>query len=264
MGADSEKWREHSQPSRHRPEPRLGTTLETVILTALLIIGVPALLMWLMVNGSLGQTREARREASDWRKEVSAQLGLTDVAGSGNIVGVHLERHAFAFVKRDGTGKWVPFDAVAGVELTPFFSTFEEGTGETKTRRGSQLIGAGLGAAIAGPAGLIVGGLSGGSTSTHSSSSSEVLDAMELKVRLFSDAEPLMKINMANSLHFDPVSKQYEGELDGLERLAARLATEIERRGPSFEKPQFASFEAIAVKEAPRTQEGWWSSTFGG
>lgn len=263
MDTESEKRGEGSQPFRHSPKPRLRTTWGTVMLTALLILGVLALLIWLMVNGSVEKSRKAWREASNWRKEISAQLGLTDVAGSDNIVGVNLDRHAFAFVKRDGTGKWVPFNAVAGVELTPFFSTFEESTGETKTRRGSQLIGAGLGAAIAGPAGLIVGGLSGGSTTTHASSSSEVLDAMELKVRLFSEVEPLMKINLTNSYHLEPVSEHSTGGLDGLERLAARLATEIECRGSSFEKPNFASFEAIAVKEKPLTREGWWTSTFG-
>lgn len=236
----------------------------TVLLIGLAIIGIPALLLWMMVNGSLEQTREGRREASDWRKEISNRLGLTDVVGSGHIVGVNLERRSFAFIGADGTGKWVPFDAVAGVELTPIFSTFEEGTVETKTRRGAQLIGAGLGAAIAGPAGLIVGGLSGGSTATHSSSSTEVLDAMELKVRLFSDVEPLLKIHIENSLYFDPIAKHFEGGLESVERLAARLATEIERRDPSLKSPCFASFGTINVGRAPRTQEGWWSSKFGG
>lgn len=231
----------------------------TILMLLLLLVGF----LWLRFQGSLQKTRLAKGVKRAWRKEVITELGLVDVVGRGRLLGVNLQRRALAIIGVNGSGKWIPYDAIAGVELTPFYSRIEEGGSETTTRRGTQLIGAGIGAAIAGPAGLVVGGLSGGSRTQTSSSSSDVLSSMELKLRLFSDVEPLLNLSFENEPDFNWETKTYEGGLDSLERIAARLATEIERRKARAKKPRFDTFETISTKAAPHADEGWWSSTFG-
>ena len=233
----------------------------TEFLLVLLLLGLGG---WWLFSGSQSQTRDARSGQRRWRTAVEEQLGLADVIHDRITLGVNVRKRAIAVVRSNGHGKWIPFEAIAGVELTPFYTRIEEGTSETSTRRGSQLIGAGIGAAIAGPAGMVVGGLSGGSRTQSSSSSSEFLSEMEIKLRLFSEEEPLLKWRLSGPVDFDPETKQFEGGLDGLERIAARLATEIECRQTSAEAAKrVSSFETFTVSPLPVVEEGLWSKTFG-
>lgn len=231
-----------------------------LMLVALVIGG----LGWALFRGSASKTKQARSVKRQWRQAIKQRLSLTDFVHDGYAIGVNIQRRAVAFIRADGHGKWIPYDAVAGVELTPFYSRIEEGVSESTTRRGSQLIGAGIGAALAGPAGLVVGGLSGGARTESISSTSEFLSEMELKLRLLSDDEPLLKLRFSNRIDYDPETEKFDGGLDDLERIAARLATDIDsRKDKARAHDHSESFEQFSVAACPHVVEGWWSKTFG-
>jgi hypothetical protein len=113
------------------------------------------------------------------------------------------------------------------------------------------LIGAGIGAAVAGPAGAVIGGLSGKTETFSHSSSSEYLDHVELKLRLLSNEVPVMKLTFGS-------------DIDDVERIAARIATAIEHRGTDSSTPDLgAPFENFVVSAPPEFSVGWWKKTFG-
>lgn len=230
------------------------------LLILLLLAGV----IWLLFRQSSDKTSMSQTCQAQWRKEIENQLELTDVVFSGHLLGANRKKRALAHVRADGHGKWIPYNLVAGIELTPCYESIEEGSSVTTTRRGSQIIGAGIGAALAGPAGLIVGGLSGSTSTESRSRSSEYLSSMELKLRLYSEIDPLLKFSFENKFQFDPETNEYTGGLDGLERIAARLATEIDARPDAKSRPKTnTKLETFTVQARPAANEGWWSSTFG-
>jgi hypothetical protein len=230
----------------------------------LLIVVLLAGTGWFLFRQSEDKTQTARSAHRQWRKAVREQLELTHAVHDGYTLGVNVRRRAVAVIDPHGQGKWIPYEAVAGVELTPFYTRVEQGTSEATTRRGAQLIGAGIGAAIAGPAGMVVGGLSGGTRTESFSTSSEFLSGMELKLRLLSEEEPLLKLRFEGKAGFNPDTKEFEGGLDELERIAARLATEIDCREQSTSASLRAdAFDTFEVPARPEVGEGWWSQTFG-
>ena len=86
---------------------------------------------------------------------------------------------------------------------------------------------------------------------------------MELKLRLLSEEEPLLKLRFSQNADFDPVAKQFEGGLDNLERIAARLATALQRRAVQVSPTLHTEFDEFSVTSKPQMAEGWWSKTFG-
>ena len=130
------------------------------------------------------------------------------------------------------------------------YSTSNRSTSQTSTRRGSQLLGAGIGSAIAGPAGLIVGGLSGKTKTTTRGSSTESLSSLELKLRLRSDELPFV------SLTFGWIGA------GGVETIAARVANYLDRNSPvaDLEKQALRRF---SVAPRPTVRPGWFTRTFG-
>jgi hypothetical protein len=86
---------------------------------------------------------------------------------------------------------------------------------------------------------------------------------MELKLRLLSEQEPLLKLRFESKTELNPETGEFEGGLEGLERIAARLATDLECRGGAPELVSDHSFEQFQVQQRPQVGEGWWSETFG-
>jgi hypothetical protein len=244
----------------------LGERIEGMAVIALLIVGLAVGVIILAWTNASHARADGIRLHQQWRRSTKEKLGLTDIAYGPVTLGVNVASRMLAIIRRDGNGEWIPYDAVAGVELTPIYRRIDEGTSETTTRRGSQIIGAGLGAAVAGPAGMIVGGLSGGTRTESFSSSSEFLSELELKIRLFNEHEPLLKLrfSVTDLAQFDPATKRLEGGADDLERIAARLATEVECRGPDKRGTNaYRSFEQLIVGGPPPVPKGWWQRTFG-
>lgn len=79
------------------------------------------------------------------------------------------------------------FDKFEEVEVLNNGNTF------TKTNRGSQAAGAAVGAALLGPAGLLVGGLSGSTTGK------EKIEQVKIRLRFQDDLAPLQEIVIFNS-----------------------------------------------------------------
>jgi hypothetical protein len=235
-------------------------------LAALLILMlVCGTIVFVWLNSSQ-QRADGARLRREWRRSTKEQLGLNELAYGSTTLGSSTDRRALAVIRASGEGEWIPFDAVAGVELTPFYARIDEGTSETTTRRGPQLIGAGLGAVVAGPAGMIVGGLSGVTRTESFSSSSEFLSDLELKVRLFSDDKPLLKVRFSVSelIQFDPETQRLEGSSDDIDQITARLATEVQcREAVQPANKRVYSFEKLSVPPPPPVPKGWWQKTFG-
>lgn len=63
----------------------------------------------------------------------------------------------------------------------------------TKANRGSQVAGAALGSLVLGPAGLLVGGLSGGSTTTGKSIAHQNVKSVKLLIRLNDNQMPIVE-----------------------------------------------------------------------
>lgn len=113
------------------------------------------------------------------------------------------------------------------------------------------MLGAAVGGALAGPAGAVVGGLSG-KTTTHSfSNSTRYLASLELRLKLRNDDMPGLK------LLFDGL------ESAAVEKFADRLLWEIEKRGPSSEARKSVSFDTFNASPRPLVASGWWTRTFG-
>lgn len=208
------------------------------------------LLIWALVKSSTDRSNESRRALSEWTDQVKKQLQLSELVLNPQYgVGVDISGRRLAVLDANGEGSWIGFNRIAQVELIPFYTRRDESSSETSTRRGSQFLGAGIGAAVAGPAGLIVGGLSGKQTISTQGSSSEYLSKLELKLRLRSDRMPMLKI-------------AFSEHLDGVELMAARLANAVdESAGPA--PPGSELLETFQVKCRPVVADGLWKRTFG-
>ena len=216
-----------------------------------IVILIVVAVLTAMYSSSMDKTKRAYGSRNDWVKEVSSQLALTEFADDQRqSLGVNVARKKLAIIERDGSGIWVEFDRIAHIEIIPLYSTYHESTGQTSTRRGSQLFGAGIGAAIAGPAGLIVGGLSGKTETVTRGSSRESLTSLELKLRLRSEELPFVKMT------FDWLNS------DEVERIAARVANSLDQTSPVADLEKQA-FQRFSVAPRPTMRAGWWTRTFG-
>ncbi|WP_265562497.1 hypothetical protein [Sphingomicrobium arenosum] len=97
--------------------------------------------------------------------DFSASLVHHAVTGSKNSLALSVDQQKFAILPCEGEPRVFDFDQLVAVEVEQNGSTL------TKTNRGSQAAGAAIGGALLGPAGLIVGGLSGSSRQVEKVSS---------------------------------------------------------------------------------------------
>jgi hypothetical protein len=217
----------------------------TIILAAMIFSGV---------EHSAGQ-------AIDLADRVASTHKVIDVVSDGTCAaGIDPSTGTLVVVGSDGSGHRFNYDHVASVELTPVYEHHDVGTSTTKVGRGSQLVSAGIGAAIAGPAGLVVGGLTGSKSTAISSVQTTELDRIELRVRLHCDDLPVFRI---------VASRHALGEV---ERFAARLTNVIEKRNKvpeNIAKP--LRVETILERDAQlpgqlatSSRKGWWARTFYG
>lgn len=235
-----------------------------VLLLVLITVGMS------QASASIAASNAARDE--DVRAAVT-QYGLLHAMSAGEvIIGASPERQAL-FYKLGGTPEvWIPYEMIASVELTPVYERTEETTSETRTRRGRQLVSAGIGAAIAGPVGAIVGGSGAPSTTTSSTSTSETLASLELKVRLLDPRRPMMLLEIGERmLSGSRVSPNLRSTAENMAALLANIVDEnayIKAQSSHVAQPNPPSPPSIAWPSkqlAPaEPQRGWWTRTFGG
>lgn len=129
------------------------TTVVTAGLVALVIFG------FIFMTGSNDKRRAIERGLQDLPDFDPVIIGIQNSMQSERALDP--ARRKLAIVQAPGRfereWRFVVYgsDDVAGVELV------KDGVSITKTQRGSQLVGAAIGGTLLGPAGLIVGGLSG-------------------------------------------------------------------------------------------------------
>ncbi len=211
-------------------------------------------LVWLIV-ASQGAHTEANKK---WVASIRLGHALPIIVYNGTTaLGVNSDNRKIGVFRRDGDGYVLTGDHVRSVELTPIYQTVTDSTGETRTNRGSQLLSAGIGSAIAGPVGLLAGGLSGSTRNVSQSVSQQNLVSMEINVRFLSDEVPLVVIAT--------------GMVDDAREIAARLANMIDMRPAALDAlPPVQSVQTVPLTDeefaslplAP-VQRGWWSRTFG-
>ena len=221
------------------------------VMGLVLVIVLIGTILTAIYSPTLDKNKPEPLSIRDWAKLVSSELSLTELADDNwNSIGVNAVKKELAIIDNDGTGFWIEFNRIAHIELVPTYSTSYRSTSSTSTRRGSQLLGAGIGSAIAGPAGLIVGGLSGKTRTTTQGSSTESLSSVELKLRLRSSELPFL------SLTFRWLGTD-------LETIAARVENFLDGNPPVVAGLEEQAFRRFSVVPRPVLRVSWWTKTFG-
>lgn len=174
-----------------------------------------------------------RIEPPEQRREIAARFVLDDLyisPADGSLVGISHERQALVLGSIPSQVE-VPFREVAAIEV------LKNGVTLTQTNRGSQLVGAAVGAAAFGGLGALAGGLTG------SSRSKERLNGLSLKVTTLQATEPVHKVTFlpeARGKGIESTSKEGKQALSALERmhaLAAAALIQAERARPRESDP---------------------------
>jgi hypothetical protein len=198
--------------------------LTMLIVVIVVIVGGVALMFWSMNENYNRRVKQETDVASRCKQENGLDYAV--VKAPAYFVGIRSADREIVVSTAEGRHV-LPFEKLRGVSLTPIMETVFESTGESHTNRGSQIIGAGLGAAVAGPAGLIVGGLSGSqSTASTSTSSAHVVD-LELDLFFRDDNLPRFVFNGGSYGTWGSLSITY-GQEQETRNLAARLANVAE------------------------------------
>lgn len=220
--------------------------------TSILLVGAIGLLGFFLYKGSEATSDVARTQLAAWRERLKLDCELTTIIENARYaIGWDSKHQRLALIELTGDGSWIDLDRIRSVELERTYSQHHEGYTETRTGRGSQLVGAGVGAAIAGPAGLVVGGLSGKTFTETEGTSQQFLDSLTIKLRLRSTTLPLMSLGFSKDFH-------------EVEVVAAQISNAIEdRKEASSTVDASEPFPRFAATAQPQVQEGWWSKTFG-
>lgn len=118
------------------------------------IVGIAAIVLMAAISAARA---DLKKKAMAWMDEIGIHEYRTAFR-PGDAIGIDYEKERIA-ISAEGKNCIVPFDKVVSVEVQ------EDGVTTNKTNRGSQLLGAAVGAAALGGVGAIIGGLSGSSTS---------------------------------------------------------------------------------------------------
>lgn len=239
-----------------------------VVLIFLLIVGggVVALVMFVSADGAAREAHGVRARLVD---DLAAEHDLLHAVAAGDvIIGVKEGRHALFYKLADQPHLWLSIANIAAVELRPVFERRDESTATTTTSRGSQLIGAGVGMAIAGPVGALIGGTTGARQTTSRIESNAVLRALELEMRVRDARRPRLIVSISQPL---PSGSIVPPALEERSRnLAAFLATAIEDAGSTGPESREQGGEPHAAPIAWPSQplavgerRGWWQRTFG-
>ena len=224
------------------------------MLVIVIVIVVAVAIGIALASSASTHAREERR----WLASVASAHGLSLIVNdSQRALGFDKGTQRIGAFERTGDGYLFRGGHLAAVELTPIYESVTLSSGETRTNRGSQLVSAGVGAVVAGPAGAVIGGLSGSTHTSTNSRSEQRLASVELHVRFLSEELPYVLVAT--------------GQIEKARELAARLANIIdlrEKRTGPLEPPErvttaLLSNEALATLPASATQRGWWSRTFG-
>lgn len=165
--------------------------MEVFFLVLFLGMGVMIIGFVFIVQGSRKPHEKGRLalKASGEAKDLY-NLAFAVVDPDSRMIGLRPASKQVVARTRDGTFVELTYKALRSVSLTPVLCTFSESSGQTTTRRGSQIIGASLGGVVAGPLGMVVGGLSGGQTHQSITTTNSSTGDLELEVFFRDDQLP--------------------------------------------------------------------------
>jgi hypothetical protein len=157
--------------------------LDIFLLTAAVVVVVTVALM--MAQGAA--RKSLRSGAKEWLTSNNLS-GYMVTFAPGDAIGVNYDKRQMGF-SSSGRNLILPFSSLVSVEIV------ENGSTVSKSSRGSQLLGAAVGGALAGGVGAIIGGLSGASASRQKVSKvslhviTDSPDAPFFELKVFHDAE---------------------------------------------------------------------------
>ncbi|QNM82282.1 hypothetical protein H8M03_09675 [Sphingomonas sabuli] len=192
----------------------------TVIFVSLVGAGA---LWWLASRSipALDRPSDVLAEIEAARKELQCDYAI--VGAGGTLLGLSSDEDLIIVRTPDGTASRLPYNALRAVTLTPTLRSTSVSAGQSRTRRGSQLIGAGAGAALAGPVGALIGGLSGPQQHETKTHSSDHITTLELELFFRDDGLPRVSVVATGNYGALPVKQ------DAFKDIAARLANIAER-----------------------------------
>jgi hypothetical protein len=115
-----------------------------------------AIVVLLVIGVVVAASKSEAQKTGELRRIPGYNPGYSEDIGWGRpTISIDPDSQQFAIVRADQTPKVFRFDQLVAAEIE------RDGKSLTKTNRGSQVAGAAVGALLLGPAGLLLGGLTG-------------------------------------------------------------------------------------------------------
>ncbi len=165
-----------------------------MIETAIAVLGVGGALVILAVYGMNGVIAGNQAKIADATDELRERFGEGDyhtVLPGPRCVGIAWGEEAFILGDSVDDTVAVPLAAIRSVDIELDGLNVTNSKTVTTSNRGSQLAGGLVGGVLLGPAGLVVGGLSGGATSKGKSVETRKIKSVKLVVRIADREKPL-------------------------------------------------------------------------
>ncbi|UVO50995.1 hypothetical protein M0208_10875 [Sphingomonas sp. SUN019] len=238
-----------------------------VALFGVLVIAV--VLIFASLHTSAVSAEADRKEKFERVAQATMEHSLVHALAAGDvIIGAAPAQRALFYKMAEQQEVWIPYSALAGVELTPIWQVSEDNVGETRTKRGNQLVSAGIGAALAGPVGAVIGGLSAKTTTTSFSSTSRLLSSLELKLRIKDPRKPFLSLEITErNIAGTNVTSELRHAAESLAALIANNVEENEKPAqlvPATSDPTLFPESRDTARQPYQPQRGWWQRTFGG
>lgn len=179
------------------------------ILSVVVAVAVFVPLAALLMRAS---DRKAAADAAfipDTMDALTARYGEGDyyiTPGFHRVIGIGWKEGLFVIGDKPNVAEAIPFANVESATVEVDGTTVTNTTSATRTNRGSQLGGAVAGGLLLGPAGLLVGGLSGSSRTKGRSTETRFIKSVTLTVRVKDRANPLRRIDFMSAFSGKPTS----------------------------------------------------------
>lgn len=159
-----------------------------------IVIGIVLIGIVLLALGANSLIAKNQKRIADAHIHIEARFGPGDYFVALNprrAFGIAWGRKGVVFAEQDNETDLLPFDAVRDVTIEVDGMMVTESRNVTKTNRGSQLVSGAVGGALLGPAGILVGGLSGSSKTIGKAVETKNVQSVKLTIRTNDQTHPL-------------------------------------------------------------------------